>query len=143
MKIVAVSRSLNEEDIVEAFIRHHASFVDHHVILDGGSVDNTVEIITNLKNEGLNITLFSNDSPINNEHGWLTFLYKWAIEQNHADWVLFLDIDEFIDARKIGWDIKGYFDRVGESSLPINVFWRTYSDDICVLEHETNVVKRL
>ena len=45
MRLVAVTKILDEADIVEAFARHTANYVSHHIFLDNGSVDGTVEIL--------------------------------------------------------------------------------------------------
>ncbi len=34
MRLVAVTRVLNEDDIIEAFVRHHAPLLAHHLLLD-------------------------------------------------------------------------------------------------------------
>ena len=57
MKLAAVSRVLNESDIIEAFVRHTAHFVDHHIFVDNGSVDGTLRILEQLKDEGFGITV--------------------------------------------------------------------------------------
>ncbi len=101
MKLVAASRILNESDIVEAFVRHTAGFVDHHVFVDNGSVDGTLRILENLKNEGLGITVFQSTSRSFVESKLNTFLYQTAVTSRGADWVLFLDTDEFIVDREL------------------------------------------
>ena len=78
MTLIGISRVLNEDDIVEAFIRHHATMVDHHLILDNGSTDKTVDILKALKDEGLKITVFQNRSVYFNEVGYNTELFKHA-----------------------------------------------------------------
>ncbi len=102
MRLVAVSRVLNEDDIIEAFVRHHAPLVDHHVLLDNGSIDRTVEILTKLAGAGLPITVFSNRNPMFAETTFNTFLYRYAVEEQRADGILFLDADEFLDLRRMG-----------------------------------------
>ena len=52
MRPVAVTKILDEADIVEAFARHTAHYVGHHIFLDNGSVDGTVEILRQLRDEG-------------------------------------------------------------------------------------------
>ena len=99
MRLVAVTRVLNEDDIVEAFVRHHAPTLVHHIFLDNGSTDRTVEILRALKEEGLPITVFQNGSVCFFEEAHNTLLYRLAVQECAADWVLCLDCDEFIDAR--------------------------------------------
>ena len=106
MRLVAVSRVLNEDDIVEAFVRHHAPLVDHHVLLDNGSIDRTVEILRKLSESGLPLTVFSNRAPTFSETAFNTFLYRYAVEEQRAEAVLFLDADEFLDLRRIGVGLR-------------------------------------
>lgn len=106
MRLVAVSRVLNEDDIIEAFVRHHAPLVDHHVLLDNGSIDRTVEILKKLSDAGLPITAFSNRTPLFAETAFNTFLYRYAVEEQKADAVLFLDADEFVDLRRMGIGLR-------------------------------------
>jgi hypothetical protein len=97
MRLAAVSRILNESDIVEAFVRHTAHFVDHHFFVDNGSVDGTVKILQSLKDEGFAVTVFRSNARSFVESKINTFLYQTAVASGLGDWVLFLDADEFID----------------------------------------------
>jgi hypothetical protein len=96
VRLVAVTRVLNEEDIVEPLARHHAALVDHHIVLDNGSVDRTVDILLALRAEGVKLTVLQNDSVFFSETQYNTFLYDLAVASYAADWVVFLDGDEFI-----------------------------------------------
>ena len=111
MKLVAVSRVLNDDDIIEAFVRHHAPFVDHHVLLDKGSIDRTAEILRKLGEAGFSLTAFSNRAPTFTDTAFNTFLYRYAVEEQQADGVIFLDPDEFLDVRRIGVGLRR---RLGE-----------------------------
>jgi hypothetical protein len=101
MKLAAASRILNESDIVEAFVRHTAHFVDHHFFVDNGSVDGTLQILQKLKHEGFAITVFQSNARSFVESKINTFLYETAVKSIQADWVVFLDTDEFIDDREL------------------------------------------
>jgi hypothetical protein len=100
MKIVAISRVLDEADIVEAFVRHTAPYVDHHVLMDNGSQDGTLEILSSLQQEGLPLSVFQNKCVSWNEANHLTFLFRHAVASHAADWVTCLDVDEFLDDRR-------------------------------------------
>jgi hypothetical protein len=98
MRVVGVTRVLNEADIVEPFVRHHAALLDLHILLDGGSTDDTVEILRALHAEGLNIQVYQANSPIFLEQAYNTGLYRLALGEG-ADWVFFLDADELLATR--------------------------------------------
>jgi glycosyltransferase involved in cell wall biosynthesis len=106
MKLAAASRILNESDIVEAFVRHTAHFVDHHFFVDNGSVDGTLDILRKLKAEGFAITVFQSNARSFVETKINTFLYQTAVASSQADWVVFLDTDEFIDDRQLGQPLR-------------------------------------
>lgn len=95
--LVAVTRVRNDDDIVEAFVRHHAGLVDRHLLLDDGSSDATPSILAALKHEGMRLSVFRDECPWFDEPTRNTFLLRQAASVG-ADWVLFLDCDEFVDA---------------------------------------------
>ena len=76
-------------------------------MLDNGSTDRTLEILHSLADEGLRLTVLASPSPIFVEHVFNTLLYGWATSVHGADWVLFLDADEFLDLRGAGGDLEG------------------------------------
>ncbi len=143
MRLVAVSCVLNEDDIIEAFVRHHASLVDHHVLLDNGSIDRTVVILKKLAATGLPITVFSNRAPIFAETAFNTFLYRYALEEQHADAVLFLDADEFLDLRRLGLALRGRLAELPPEAaglrLPLINYHATAADN----SNELTVVRRI
>jgi hypothetical protein len=104
--IVAATRILDEIDIVEAFVRHTAAFVDHHLLLDNGSRDGTLGILAALRVEGLPLTVLSNPSVAFAEDDANTALFREAVALGAA-WVVFLDADEFIDDRSVDGGLAG------------------------------------
>ena len=110
MKLIAVTRIRNEDDIVEAFVRHHAELVDHHIVLDNGSNDRTREILSALRGEGVGISIHTSEAAVSAEAVQNTLLLHRAVGLG-ADWVVFLDCDEFIDPRLL----DGSLHRVLES----------------------------
>ncbi|HUA77880.1 MAG TPA: glycosyltransferase family 2 protein [Acetobacteraceae bacterium] len=143
MRLVAVSRVLNEDDIVEAFVRHHAALVDHHVLIDNGSIDRTLEILKELAKSGLPITVFSNRASIFAETAFNTFLYRYAVEEQRADGVLFLDADEFLDLRRSGIALRerlaGLPRDVAGLRLPMINYHATAADN----SHDLLVIRRV
>ncbi|WP_297443808.1 glycosyltransferase family 2 protein, partial [Acidocella sp.] len=121
MKIVAITRVLNEADIIEAFTRHTAVFVQHHVFMDNGSSDGTIEILTALKQEGLPITVFQSRAVTFNEGNALTYMYNVAMREHAPDWVFCLDADEFIDDRAVSDGARAYLERLMSGSPRIEV----------------------
>ena len=112
MKLVAATRVLNEADIIEAFVRHTAHTVDHHLLIDNGSVDGTVEILRALQHEGIPLTVLQTRSCSFAEEQSLTLMYRQAVQAHQADWIVFLDADEFIDDRAL---VRPLRDHLAES----------------------------
>ncbi len=126
MRTVAVTRVLNEADVVETFVRHTAAHVDHHILLDNGSLDGTPDILLQLKAEGFNITLLKTSVPFHNEEKSNEFMFRSAVVKHGADWVSFLDADEFIDIKQTGADFPSILDQV-KSDIPcVRVFMANY-----------------
>jgi hypothetical protein len=141
-KLVSVTRVLNEDDIIEAFVRHNAAQLDFMMFLDNGSTDNTLPILLALKEEGLPITVCATGSLIFDEVATNTSLYMQASWTHLADWVVFLDADEFLSVdghlaerlsghRKdaaIGLKLLHYFqtakDNEDEPIIPVRQRWR-------------------
>lgn len=87
----------NEQDSIEAFVRHNLRFLDHLVIVDNGSVDGTRTILMQLAAEFSNLVLAEDDTFGYNQSERMT---RWLneYEQRFAvDFVLPLDADEFLD----------------------------------------------
>lgn len=146
MRLVSTTRILDEADLVEAFVRHTSTYVDHQIFLDNGSSDGTIDILTNLKSEGFELTVFSNRSVYFNEMQFNTFMYNEAVRHKQAAWVLCLDCDEFIDDRSVAGGLrsvlqKHFFDRNGTSAIRIPLVEYRLTDR-CDYS-EVNVPKRM
>ena len=128
MTLIGITKVLNEDDIVEAFMRHHATMVDHHLILDNGSTDETVNILKALKDEGLNISVFQNRCTFFNEASYNTELFKHARNAFGADWAIFLDTDEFINARHVPQGLRGLLDSLPDTEVCLGLRNITYFD---------------
>jgi glycosyltransferase involved in cell wall biosynthesis len=128
MTLIGITKVLNEDDIVEAFIRHHATMVDHHLILDNGSTDETINILKALKDEGLNLSVFQNKCTFFNEASYNTELFKHARTVFNAEWAVFLDADEFIDARQAPQGLRGLLQSVPAAEVCLGLQSITYFD---------------
>ncbi len=132
-RIVAVTRVLDEADIIEAFVRHTAVYAGHHVILDNGSRDGTLEILRSLKMEGLSLTILQNITASFYQKELNTYLYRYAARTCRADWVLCLDADEFIDDRALEAGLTTTLERLAAdgilcATVPLTNFERAADD---------------
>ncbi len=142
MRLVAVSRILDEEELIEPFIRHHAALADHHIILDNGSSDRTLPILGALLAEGFPLTVLRNDAVFAGGAACNTVLYETACRDFAADWVLFLAADEFIDHRDAG-DFRGFLAALPDEAPCLGVGLREYPAAAPDSVDELNVVRRL
>ena len=101
---------------MEAFARHTAALVDHHLFLDNGSHDGTREILERLRAEGLSLEIHTHREVEFSEGEQVNYLFRLAAtrrgEAPHlaaADWVIGVDADEFIDQRQIGEGWRRFF----------------------------------
>ena len=139
MKVVLITMVNNEEDIIEAFIRYHAAFVDKIVIADHHSSDRTPEIVSQLIEEGLPIELLTVQTiDFCQQEVMSSLLYKQAC-LTRADWILPLDADEFLVS---DGDVQASFTSMDQNHayyVPRYVYVPTPVDN----QHEINPLKRI
>jgi hypothetical protein len=98
----------DEGDVLEHNLRfHHALGVDHFIVTDNGSTDETVDILARYADAGL-LTVVSAPNTDYREEGarWMTDMARMAATDLGADWVVHTDADEF------WWPIEGTLDQV-------------------------------
>jgi Glycosyl transferase family 2 len=93
----------DEGDVLEHNLRfHHALGVDHFIVTDNGSTDETVDILARYSEAGL-MTVIEAPNTDYREQGaqWMTDMARLAATELGADWVVHTDADEF------WWPIEG------------------------------------
>ena len=95
-RVISLSIVRNEQDIIEPFIRHTASLVDAMVILDHGSVDETRAIALDCARELGSVVVGDTAGFAHTQSERMTRLLHDAQSAFLADFVLFLDADEFV-----------------------------------------------
>ena len=60
-KIFSISMVKNEMDIIESFVRYNINIFDGMIILDNGSTDETIKILSQLKIEGLPLIVIKDE----------------------------------------------------------------------------------
>ena len=123
-KIFTVAQVKNESDIIESFCRYNLTYSDGMLILDNGSVDNTVEIIQNLIDEGLPITLVKIEPEKLFGMTYKTYLAHKAFDEFDADLVLPLDADEFL-CHVDGINPREVLESL-QDMIEYHIPWRTY-----------------
>lgn len=90
----------NEEDIIEAFVRHTLSQVNHLYVADNLSTDGTGDILDALVAEGLPLTVSLDPSQAMEQNVKITTMYRRCTETETFDYAFFLDADEFLHVDK-------------------------------------------
>jgi hypothetical protein len=101
---VAMAYKIRDEgDVLEHNLRfHHALGVDHFIVTDNGSTDETVDILERYSNAGLLTVVRAPDMDYREEGArWMTEMARMAATELGADWVVHTDADEF------WWPIEG------------------------------------
>ena len=96
MKLVAVAMVRNEEDIVEAFVRHNLTVLDGMIVVDHGSADRTLAILSALCAERLPLAVLRSDAAGYLQAEITTTAARDAFARARADAVFPLDADEFL-----------------------------------------------
>jgi hypothetical protein len=97
-RLISLSMVKNEQDIIEPFIRHNARFVDCMVILDNASVDDTRRIALACARELGNVVVTDDAEFGYRQAERMTGALRACQSAFFADFVLFLDADEFLGA---------------------------------------------
>lgn len=93
---ICIIQFKNEQDILEPFLRHHSPLFDAVIVMNNGSTDRSGEIVALLAQELGNIITL--DVPINKNvtSRSISHMLRQAQSAFFADFVFFLDADEFI-----------------------------------------------
>ena len=94
--IVSVSLARNDADIIEAFVRHHARWIDRMLILCHFSQDRTPQILRALSAEGFPLDISEDNGIGRLQSHRATELMRAAVARYEPDWILPLDVDEFL-----------------------------------------------
>lgn len=143
MTIIGVTCVKNEEDIIEAFVRHNLFYLQKLIVLNHGSTDNTSAILSRLVAEGLPLVVEDDLSLGKFQAEKMTRLMHLAVDAHGADWVLPLDADELIRCAADRLPLPD----IADSTTFLKVAWRTYqvrpSDDQTIINPAERIRHRL
>jgi hypothetical protein len=95
-RVIGLAMVKNEQDIIEPMIRHNAALLDVLIVLDNASVDETRAIVLALVRELGNVIVTDSRKFGYTQGERMTRLLCAAQSSYFADFVVFLDADEFI-----------------------------------------------
>ena len=143
MRLVSVSMVRNEADIIEAFVRYHCAVFDAMVIVDHSSVDGTVEILEQLRDEGLPLRLQTEGGAAQDQSRVVTRAARGAVADDGADLVIPLDADEFLVAPGSS-EVRAAAARLAANAdTYFQVRWITYVPSADDPAGEPNVLRRI
>jgi hypothetical protein len=96
MFVLALAMVKNEEDVIEAFVRHTLGFADALAVIENGSVDATPSILAALQREGLPLIIFDDPGFAYFQAEKTTALLRRVAGIFRPDAVFLLDADEFV-----------------------------------------------
>ena len=140
MICVAITRTGNERDIIEAFVQHHAKIFNLIVIANDNSMDGTKQILESLQAENYPIVILEAAEMPGGQANLMSSLMHLAFDKYGADWVAPLDVDEFLEVPK-----DAALDQIipQRSNYPIQLRWSNFAWSRNLDEREVNPVVRL
>ncbi len=96
--LVGIGMVKNEQDVIEAFVRHNLRLLDALVLMDNGSVDATRDILAGLVHELAGLVVVDIPQFGDDQAARMTRLLHAAQDAFFADFLMPLDADEFIRA---------------------------------------------
>lgn len=97
MRLAVVSLVRNERDVVPAVLRHLAALFDHALLLDHGSVDGTAALLDAACQGRPGWACWRVRVPGYHSQAFTAFAMRHLFETTSADFVIFIDADEFLD----------------------------------------------
>lgn len=93
MKTVILSVVRNEEDVIEAMVRHNTAYADQIHVVDNNSCDRTYEILSLLQKEGLPLVV---TNSLDSRHNQAALFTDLTNEEYRETNIIPLDADEFL-----------------------------------------------
>lgn len=119
--VVGIAVVKNEDDVIEAMVRHNLTRLDHLHIIDNGSADRTPDILGAMVDEGLPCTWSVVHDIDHRQDEILTQALPGLAAAHDPARVLLLDADEFIKAES-----AAFRDEMTGSEDALSLPWQTY-----------------
>ena len=141
MKLVGVSMVMNEADLIEVFVRHHLQILDHFIVCEHASADDTPEILRELAAELPGLEVVTDPRTQLDQSVVTTSLMRKAVDEKQADWVIPLDADEFLSS-DVDAAVRPQLEKLDPNKAH-RIPWRTYVPLPEDPEDEPNLLKRV
>ena len=115
MKLAAVSMIRNESDLILPFLRQCAELFDEILVADIQSTDGTGAALRSFTDPRLRVQVYNVDRQEKYQSARMNSLSREAFSRG-ADWVFFLDADEFLDVANRA-ELENYLQEFGSDVL--------------------------
>jgi glycosyltransferase involved in cell wall biosynthesis len=114
----------NEEMVIQEFIEHYKwQGVEHIYLIDNGSTDNMVQVLTPYIHEGYVSYYFRHKPHVQIRH----YNNIYAHIRRETKWMIICDTDEYIYNRTRGQTIKDYIDTVNyDTTNAVQLQWKMF-----------------
>jgi hypothetical protein len=140
-KIAGLAMVRNEADIIESFVRYNLKFLDEMIIVLHTPLDDTPQIVAQLKAEGLPLVIEHNHELGFSKAEWMNKVARDVLSARRADFLFMLDADEFIKSPS-----RAYLDEA-INAIPVGATaalkWESYVPTPDDISTERNVIKRI
>lgn len=145
MRVIGIGCVRNEEDIIEAFVRHTLAYCRDLILIVNGSTDATPDILQRLKAEGLALHLIHDPTIGNVQVDHMNRLMRLAVSDFSADWIISVDADEFIAGQPDSAALLP--EPAGENThclkIPLRSYYTSPEDPPGILNPVERITKRL
>lgn len=119
----------NESHIIEEWIKHYLKEgVDLFVLIDNGSSDNYQQTIEKYRNWCI---LYKDERRYMQNQHYNTYITRHL---NGIDWLIIVDLDEFVYSRGLYRTIKEYLVTLPESVTQIRVLWKIFGSSFYIFQ---------
>ena len=121
--LVIVAIFKNEAIAMKEWLQHYINQgVEHFYMIDNGSTDNWESEV-----DGFPVTIFYNNKKHNQVDHYNNYFLKNV--QSISEWVMVVDLDEFMYARNGFNNIPEYLNTIDENVDQISVFWKMFGSN--------------
>ena len=122
-KLVVVAIFKNEAVAMREWLNHYVrEGVDHFYMIDNGSTDNWQSEV-----EGFPVTIYSDTEKAKQTEHYNNYFLE-EVKRN-SQWVMVVDLDEFMYARKGYKTIPEYLDTIDNKFKQVSVLWKMFGSN--------------
>jgi hypothetical protein len=135
IKVAIIAIFKNEASILEEWIQHYLKEgIDTFLLIDNDSTDNYMDILKKYIDNGT--VILNIDKERHKQAGHYNNYYLKTVKDNY-DWVLVVDLDEFVYSRNGFKTIRDYLKSLDDGISQIYIPWKIYGSNGLVKQPES------